>query len=176
MPNSLSDRFMESAEFWIEKLQLKAHPEGGFYTETYRSSERIDKDKLPSKFNTSHSISTAIYFLLRSEDISAFHRIKSDELWFFHAGSPVEVYFLTKNGVQVHCLGSNINEGQDFQLVVPADTWFGAKVTQANSYVLVSCTVAPGFEFEDFELGRRHDLLEQYPSEKSLIESLTYDK
>ena len=87
---------MQTANYWIEKLNLKQHPEGGFYSETYRSKETISKDALPDRYTSNHSFGTAIYFLLRSEDVSAFHRLKSDELWFFHLGSPVEVVFLTE--------------------------------------------------------------------------------
>jgi len=164
---------MQDAVFWINKLGLKAHPEGGFYNETYRSGEKISTSALPPRFSSDHSFGTAIYFLLRSEDISAFHRIKSDELWFFHAGSPVEVFFLTENGVEVHLLGNT--EEASFQLLVPANAWFGAKVIDANSFTLVSCTVSPGFEFEDFELAKRHDLFLEFPDQEELIRRLTHE-
>lgn len=162
---------MQEAAFWIDKLGLKAHPEGGFYTETYRSTETISKAALPERFASNHCFGTAIYFLLRSEDISAFHRIKSDELWFFHVGSPVAVYFLSEKGLERHLLGLDGNGS--FQLVVPANTWFGAKVLQPASFSLVSCTVSPGFEFQDFELANRHDLLLEFPQHESMIKELT---
>lgn len=165
---------MQSAAFWIEKLQLKAHPEGGFYSETYRSQERIGKGALPDRYTKEHVFGTAIYFLLNSDDISAFHRIKSDEMWFFHTGAPVMVYFLTTDGVVEHMIGDNVLDGHSFQLLVPANTWFAARVIAPNSYTLVSCTVSPGFDFEDFELAKRHDLLQLYPGHKSLITELTH--
>lgn len=148
---------MNTANYWIEKLNLKQHPEGGFYSETYRSTEAISKYGLPDRYNSDRSFGTAIYFLLRSEDVSAFHRLKSDELWFFHVGSPVEVIFLTANETQSHILGTNFEKGERFQLVIPANTWFGARVLKPDSFVLVSCTVCPGFEFQDFELGKKGD-------------------
>ena len=174
MPSSLID--METAAFWIEQLSLKAHPEGGFYSETYRSDETIPQEALPSRYASAHSFSTAIYFLLRSQDISAFHRITSDELWFFHTGSPVQVHFLGQEGIQSFVLGPNVQKGQRFQLLVPKGTWFGAEVLEKESYTLVSCTVAPGFAFEDFELASRHDLLVKFPSNKDIIERLTQDR
>ena len=148
---------MNTAEYWIEKLNLKQHPEGGFYSETYRSKEAISISALPDRYISDHSFGTAIYFLLRSEDVSAFHRLKSDELWFFHLGSPVEVVFLTENGTESHILGTDFEKGERFQLVIPANTWFGARVLTPDSFVLVSCTVCPGFEFQDFELGEKEE-------------------
>ncbi len=164
---------MQNTEYWIEKLNLKQHPEGGFYTEMYRSTEFIPKTVLPNRFENDHCFGTAIYFLLRSEDISAFHKIKSDELWFFHAGSAVEVVFLDQFGTHSYFIGSDFEKGESFQLVVPANTWFGAKVIQPNSYVLVSCTVSPGFEFQDFELGNRAELIHQFPESEKTIKLLT---
>lgn len=163
---------MQDATFWINKLGLKPHPEGGFYVETYRASEKVAGAALPARFKSDHTFGTAIYFLLRSEDISAFHRIKSDEIWFFHVGSPVNVYFLTEQGLEVHRLGND--ENASFHLVVPAHTWFGAKVVDSTSFTLVSCTVSPGFEFEDFELAIRHDLLSEFPQHEEAIRELTH--
>jgi predicted cupin superfamily sugar epimerase len=160
---------MQTANYWIEKLNLKQHPEGGFYSETYRSNETISKDALPDRFTSDHSFGTAIYFLLRSEDVSAFHRLKSDELWFFHLGGSVEVVFLTDNGTQSYILGADFEKGEYLQLIIPANTWFGARVLTADSFVLVSCTVCPGFEFQDFELAKKEDLLVEFPDCSEVI-------
>lgn len=164
---------MKDAAYWIEKLNLRPHPEGGFYSETYRSTETILENGLPNRYGTPRSFATAIYFLLRSEDISAFHRIKSDELWFFHAGSTVEVSMLTKSGLEVFLLGPEYEKGQNFQLLVPSNTWFGAKVIASESFALVSCAVSPGFAFEDFELAKRPELLMEFAKHRAVIESLT---
>lgn len=158
-------------QYWIEKLNLKAHPEGGFYKETFRSSEIISG--LNNENFHPRNISTSIYFLLRSSDISAFHRIKSDELWYFHAGSSLTIYCLKDTGHTEIIIGSNPERGESFQAVIPANTWFGAKVNQPDSYTLVSCSVAPGFDFNDFELAERKKLLTSYPSNKTIIEALT---
>ena len=160
---------MQTASYWIEKLNLKQHQEGGFYSETYRSKEKIFKTVLPDRYNSDRSFGTAIHFLLRSEDVSAFHRLKSDELWFFHLGSPVEVVFLTENGIQSHVLGTDFEKGEYLQLVIPANTWFGARVLATDSFVLVSCTVCPGFEFQDFELAKKEDLLGKFPDSSDVI-------
>ena len=171
--NLFSCHKMKDAAFWIEKLNLQPHPEGGFYSETYRSKEIILENGLPKRYGSPRSFGTAIYFLLRSEDISAFHRIKSDELWFFHTGSATEICCLSHEGVKTIYLGSEYEKGQSFQLLVPANTWFGARVVTSESFALLSCTVAPGFAFEDFELGERTKLVMEFPESRSVIEMLT---
>ena len=164
---------MVVAEEWIEKLHLKPHPEGGFYTETYRSAERIAHKALPARFGSDHSFSTAIYFLLRSQDISHFHRIKSDELWFYHAGSPIRIFILSDKGLETIDLGFDLHNGEVLQATISAGVWFGAKVMVPNSYGLVSCTVSPGFEFEDFELAKKEELIRTFPSHIAIINELS---
>jgi predicted cupin superfamily sugar epimerase len=147
---------MKTPEYWIRHLALLPHPEGGFYKETYRASESVSAAGLPARFGAARNFSTAIYFLLRSHDRSLFHRIKSDELWHYHAGGSLCIYILTDAGVITHTLGPDIENGESLQIVVPANCWFGAKVAIENSYTLSGCTVAPGFDFADFELADRH--------------------
>ncbi len=162
-----------NAEFWIRHLELKPHPEGGYFRETYRSNETIKREALPSRFNGTRSFSTAIYFLLRSGDYSHFHRIHSDELWLFHAGTTIIIYELNAGGVKEHHLGNNADRGETLQCLIPAGSWFGAKVSEATSYGLVSCTVSPGFDFADFEMADRKELLEQFPFCATVIRELT---
>lgn len=164
---------MKSASYWIEKLALQPHPEGGFYKENYRATEVIPVQGLPSRFQGERSFSTSIYFLLRSQDISAFHRIQSDELWHYHAGSSLSIYVMGEHGVSVHVLGMDMEKGESLHVVIPANCWFGAKVNTPDGYVLSGCTVAPGFDFADFELASRDELLRTYPQHKSVIEMLT---
>jgi uncharacterized protein len=164
---------MQPAEFWIEHLQLKAHPEGGFYKETYRSQEVIASAGLPARFGVDRNFSTAIYFLLRSQDRSVFHRIKSDELWHYHAGTALAIYVLEARALTVHKLGPEAGKGESLQVVIPANCWFGAKVEQPGSYTLSGCTVAPGFDFQDFELAERKTLKEEFPGFEEIIELLT---
>lgn len=164
---------MVPAEYWIEKLALTAHPEGGFYKETYRSPENIQVCGLPSRFDSQRSFSTAIYFMLRSQDKSVFHRIKSDELWHFHAGCSLKIYVLRQESLSIVRLGSNIDDGESFQVSIPANCWFGAIVSKPNAYTLASCTVAPGFDFKDFQIGRREQLLHEFPAYREIITELT---
>ena len=164
---------MKTAHYWIEHLQLQPHPEGGFFRETYRAHENMLENELPDRFSGKRSFSTAIYFLLRSQDRSHFHRIKSDELWHFHAGTSLTLYLLRQDGLTKHILGTDIEKGESLQVVVPANTWFGAKVNDADSFTLAGCTVAPGFDFDDFELATRAELLQEFPDQKEIIKLLT---
>lgn len=164
---------MKPSEYWINHLKLIAHPEGGFYRETYRSEESIPEDGLPPRFNGKRQFSTAIFFLLRSQDKSMFHRIKSDELWHFHAGTALNIYTIIKGELVIYKLGSNPDKGELLQVVIPANCWFGAKVEQPDSYTLSGCTVSPGFDFQDFELAEKNILLELYPNLNEIIEMLT---
>jgi predicted cupin superfamily sugar epimerase len=164
---------MYTADYWIEHLGLKPHPEGGFYRETYRSREQVPTDGLPLRFGSPRSFSTSIFFLLRSSDRSLLHRIKSDELWHFYYGGRLALYQLVGQSSSVTYLGSHPDAGEHLQVVVPAGTWFGAKVVEPDTYCLCGCTVAPGFDFGDFELGDRRRLLESFPSQAAIIEMLT---
>jgi len=149
-------------ELLIQELNLIPHPEGGFYRETYRSKEVLE--------DVNRNLVTTIYFLLRSEDISLFHRIKSDEHWFFHAGSPLVVHTLDKNGHHKHLVGLELNKGETPHFIVPKNTIFGSQVLEKNSFSLISCLVSPGFDFADFELIKRAELLKEFPQHKEIIE------
>ena len=146
-------------------LELQPHPEGGYYKETYRSDE--------SCINGTRSICTVIYFLLTSENCSKFHRIQSDEIWYFHAGSPLIVHTLNSQGYNQHFVGNNLLAGETPQLLVPKNTIFGSTVKDDNSYSLVSCSVSPGFEFNDFELFKKEELISLYPEQEKIITQLT---
>ena len=165
---------MRTADYWIEALRLIAHAEGGYYRETYRASERIPAEALPGRYRGDRALSTAILFLLRSGQCSAFHRIRSDELWHFHAGSPLTVHVIASDGhYRLQHLGQDPERGQRVQSLVPAGHWFGATVDEPDSFSLVGCTVAPGFEFADFELADRQMLLAVCPEQRAVIEMLT---
>jgi len=168
---------MKDARYWIEKLNLLPHPEGGYYRENYRSKEQIRKDALPARFKGSRCFSTSIYYLLKGSEISHLHRIKSDEVWHFYQGSPLAVHVFSEDGsYSLLKLGDDFEKGQVFQALVPAGSWFGAEVMNQDSYSLLGCTVAPGFDFADFELGQREKLLRLYPQRRELIEKLTKSK
>ena len=164
----------KNASYWIEKLGLEKHPEGGYYQETYRCNLEISHENLPKRYQGSRSCSTAIYFLLEGTDFSALHRLHSDELWHFYAGSSLTVHVIEESGnYNPIKLGGNFEEGEVFQAVVKAGDWFGATVNDPQSYSLVGCTVAPGFDFNDFELGKTQELTKVYPQHQSLIEKMT---
>jgi predicted cupin superfamily sugar epimerase len=159
---------------WIAALRLAPHPEGGFYRETYRASETVAAEHLPGRFGGARVHSTAIYFLLPGDQISALHRIKSDEVWHFYAGSPLTLTLIHPDGgLEEARLGPDVERGERFQALVPAGAWYGAQVGDSRSYALVGGTVAPGFDFADFELGDRAALLARFPQHRATIIRLT---
>lgn len=165
---------MNTAEYWIQHLQLLPHPEGGFYRETYRSNIAISRSDLPVGFLDDRRLSTCIYYLLRSDEISKLHRLKSDEIWFYHFGSPLRVYEIDSEGAKhTHILGANHEKAEQFSLIIPAGHTFCAEVVEKNTFGLVSCMVSPGFDFNDFEIFEREDLLQAYPKHKELIEKFS---
>jgi predicted cupin superfamily sugar epimerase len=162
-----------TAQSYIQALQLQPHPEGGFFSESYRSAQTMALSA-PGGGTQQRNVCTAIYFLLEAGNFSAFHRIQSDEIWHFYAGQALEVLELLPDG-QLCCtrLGSDILRGEIPQYVVPADTWFASRVAEGGTFSLVGCTVAPGFDFADFRLARREDLLEIFPQHRQVITELT---
>jgi predicted cupin superfamily sugar epimerase len=166
----------KSAQYWIDKLKLIAHPEGGYYRETYRSPLSIPREGLPPQFTGARLVSTAIYFLLEGENFSAFHRLRSDELWHFYAGSAITVHIIEPDGDYSEIqLGSDPDAGDVLQAAVKAGCWFASRVRDPKTFAVAGCTVAPGFDFADFELGKRAELVRLYPQHRKLIESLTRD-
>jgi hypothetical protein len=155
----------------IDHYQLTAHPEGGYYKRSYESSEMISKDSLPGRFKGDRLISTAIYYLLPKGQRSKLHRIKSDETWHFYLGGPLRIVGINESGIPYEVtLGSNILAGEHLQYTVPANHWFGSKPCQNTEFSFVGCTVAPGFDFEDFEIGNKQQLLHLFPNAKELID------
>lgn len=160
------------ADYWIEKLGLAEHPEGGCYRETYRAPGRI-----PGQTEThpaGRSFSTAIYYLLRSGEVSRFHRLRSDEVFHFYRGSALVNHVIDPTGrYSSVTVGADPDRGEVLQTVVPAGCWFGSTVGTPDSFALVGCTVAPGFDFGDFDLGDRKRLARSYPEHRAIIERLT---
>jgi predicted cupin superfamily sugar epimerase len=152
----------------INSLGLMPHPEGGYFRETYRC-----QNYLPAHGGL-RSVSTAIYFLLTGDTFSALHRLASDEVWLYHLGDPVRLHLIHPDGRhQEWVVGPELDVGQTPQVVIPAGCWFGAKVERAEGFTLVGCTVAPGFDFSDFELARREKLIQAFPQHARLITSFT---
>ncbi len=165
---------MNSIEEIISGLNLKPHPEGGYFRETYRSDHYINEDSLTSKYKGKRNYSTCIYFLLTSDTFSAFHRIQQDEIWHFYSGSPIRLHMISEIGTHSECMiGNDFTNGQVPQLVVPGGYWFGAEVINSNDYSLVGCTVSPGFDFADFELPTRQELISLFPKSEKIITRLT---
>ncbi|MDQ0270587.1 cupin domain-containing protein [Cytobacillus purgationiresistens] len=163
----------QTANDWIKGLQLEAHPEGGFFRSTFSSEEEITD--FNGRFEGQRSLYTSIYFLLRSQDVSHFHRLKSDELWYYHAGSSLTVHLIHENGKYEEIkLGLDIENGEVPQAKVPKNAIFGSSVMNQNTYSLVGCMVSPGFDFADFELFTQDELLAQYPQHEEVIRKLTY--
>ncbi len=151
----------------VQKLHMLPHPEGGYYREVYRA---MDEWPTPQGIRAA---STAIYFLLEQGDFSAFHRIKSDELWHHYEGVPLEIYVIGDDGeLEIMKLGKDFSKGEEPLCIVRKGLWFASRVLE-NGYAFVGCTVAPGFDFSDFELASRQELLSLYPKHKKVIEELT---
>jgi len=159
---------MYTADYYIQHLNLLPHPEGGYYKETYRSDGIIK----PNGFDGERNISTAIYFLLQNDEKSHLHRIKSDELWFFHEGETLEVIVLFDNILNTHLLGRNLDQDEQYQLAVPSGAWFGSRIKNKSSFSLVSCTVAPGFDFRDFELAEYKKISREYPAYDVMLKDM----
>lgn len=165
---------MPEALTWIRALNLRPHPEGGWYRETYRSAETVARAHLPSRFGGARAFSTAIYFLLEAGQCSAWHRIRQDEIWHFHDGDPLLIHQLAEDGAYaVTRLGRDPDTGTLPQIVVPAGVFFGAELAPGGRFALVSCTVAPGFDFADFELPTGAALAARFPQHRAQIARLS---
>jgi predicted cupin superfamily sugar epimerase len=161
-------------EYYIEQLQLHIHPEGGYYARTYESKSLIRKDALPESFTGDRYISSSIYFLLKGNQFSAFHRIKSDELWHHYDGCGLCIYVIYPDGKGAQLLlGKEIAKGFRFQHVVPAGCWFASMPVEEDGFCLCGCTVAPGFDFADFEMAEKENLLALYPQHEKWISKLS---
>lgn len=165
---------MVSARELVELYGLQPHPEGGYYRETYRSAGKLAQSALPAHYSGDRAFSTAIYYMLTEGSRSRFHRLGSDEFWHFYLGGPIVLAMLSAKGpARLVTLGQDVRAGQAVQQLIPAGTWFGAWLPPGVPYALVGCTVAPGFDFADFEVGGRAELLKLFPAAKAEIERLT---
>lgn len=161
-----------NAEHWKNLLKLTAHPEGGAYSEIYRSDLTLPQNTLTPLHTGARSAMTSIYFLLEAGEFSAFHRIASDELWHHYAGNNLYVYEISPDGaLHTHILGKE--EGALPFAVIKAGSWFGSRVAPGGAYTLCGCTVAPGFDFADFELATP-TLALQYPQHAQLIQEMIH--
>jgi predicted cupin superfamily sugar epimerase len=169
---------MVTAEQLIKLFAMKPLPhEGGYYVETYRSRDKIDKAALPPRYDGRRNFGTSILYLLTPETFSAMHRLKSDEVFHFYLGDPVTMLQLHPDRTsQLITLGHDVLNGQHIQVTVPADTWQGCFLNEGGRFALMGTTVAPGFEAADFELAARTVLLQEYPDQRNLILRLTREQ
>ena len=158
------ERKMKSAEYYINNLNMEKHIEGGYFKESFVSQDEVNKDK---------KLWSSIYFLLETGEVSNFHRLKSDELWYYHDGEALTIYMITPEGELItKKLGKNIEKGEAPQVLVEKGCIFGSAMNN-DGYALVGCMVAPAFQYDEFELFKRDDLLELYPNHKDIIIKLT---
>jgi len=154
----------------VEHYQMQPHPEGGHYLSTYRSQELLHEECLPIRFVGERPFSTAILFLLEGGDFSAFHRLKSDELWHFHSGSAMNIYVIAPDGgFELITIGRRFDLGEVFQATVKAGHWFASSPVNEEGYSLAGCTVSPGFDFQDLEMGDADLLSGEFPQHESMI-------
>ncbi|OAQ41638.1 hypothetical protein A5893_00570 [Pedobacter psychrophilus] len=161
---------MKTAKYFIEKLGLQTHPEGGFYKETYRAKEEVENEH-----GNKRNLTTAIYFLLENDNKSHFHKIKSDELWFHQFGATLEILYIEKDELKTIYLGNDVENGEVLQATIPANTWFASRMKNYESFGLVSCTVSPGFDFADFEMAKKQELIKTHPQLSAVLEEMCLD-
>ena len=164
---------MDVAEI-IRLFELKPHPEGGFFKETYRSDEKFPAHALPSRYHSDRYLYTAIYYLLTEESFSVMHRIQTDELLHFYLGDPVYILQLHPDGhAETKIMGNNIASGHSPQCLIPRGIWQGARLVEGGRFALMGTTTTPGFDFEDFEIGESQKLKQLYPDQRHVIERFT---
>ena len=164
-----------TADEIVSKLGLEPLPrEGGYFAETYRSCRLIPENVLPDGYSGDRPLATAIYYLLTPDTFSAFHRLKSDEIYHFYLGDPVQMVLLYQDGsTNTLTIGPSILQNMELQVFVSAGVWQGSRVIPGGSYALLGTTMAPGFDPADYEQGRREELIRRYPNARDLIISLT---
>ncbi|MDN3584694.1 cupin domain-containing protein [Mucilaginibacter flavus] len=159
---------MENAAYWIAHLQLLPHPEGGYYKEVFRSAQSINRQQQPAVVKQA---CTSIYYLLEGKDFSTFHRLASDEIWYFHKGDPLLIYAINNDGeLTTHEL-SDTSTGS-LSIVIEPGIWFAAETKAEDGFSLVSCAVAPGFDFNEFEMAGKENMLSLCPKHQELIARL----
>lgn len=158
---------LQAATYWTERLELLPHPEGGYYKEVFRSSQEVVR-----KSSTAiKQACTSIYYLLEGNDFSGFHRLASDEIWYFHKGEPLLIHIIDRQGVYTTKELSDTLSGS-LSVVIEAGLWFAAEIPSAQEFALVSCAVAPGFDFTEFEMAKKDELIQLYPQHRDILSRL----
>jgi predicted cupin superfamily sugar epimerase len=155
----------------VERFDLQPHPEGGYFREIHRSTVTLEH---PGVYGARRSGCTLIYFLLAARDFSAFHRVRaSDEAWHLYGGGPLELHTIDTDGRYArHGLNRDLERGEPVA-VVPAGCWQAARLAPGAEFAFCGCTVAPGFDFADFEMPPAHELVAQFPAHERIIRELT---
>ncbi len=159
---------INKAAYYINHFNMIPHPEGGYYTSMFRSNETIEKHALPTRYFGKRHLYSSIYFLITNDNPSTFHRLQTDEIWHLYDGE-VEIHTINSEGVLNSTMLTNKSHKACFQALVPKQHWLAA---ETNHFALIGCTLAPGFEFEDFEIKKRDELLSLFPNHKTIIEKL----
>ncbi|MFW6202658.1 MAG: cupin domain-containing protein [Marinilabilia sp.] len=168
---------MYTAEYFISKLGLEPHPEGGYFSQIYKSDWQVADEHLPVAYGSERSLYSTIYFLLCAGQVSHFHRLRSDEVMFYHYGTSLELYMIDENGnLSVSSLGMDIEKGDRPQALVPAGTVFCGIPRERDRFSLVSTMVAPAFEYDDFELFQTREVCEMFPHLRGTLEGLLPDE
>ncbi len=163
-----------NTQYWIEKLNMTEHPEGGYFAPAFRASEQLSRDGLPDRFAGNRAIASSIYYLLKKGQFSTFHRLKSVEIWSFFEGDPLTIHILDLQGALTEKrLGRNFDKSESFQVAIEPGNWFAAEQQGPGEFTLVGCTVAPGFEWEDMEIASRAELKTRFPECREIIDKLT---
>lgn len=162
----------------IKKLGLQPHlNEGGFFVESFRSDEILNPGELPGRYSSERAFSTCIYYMLTRETFSALHRLQTDEIFHFYLGDPVSMLLLYPDGgSEILTLGHDLLAGHKLQAVVPKNVWQASFLNEGGRFALMGTTMAPGFDFDDYEHADKKELIEKYPNRKSLIERLTKEQ
>ena len=157
----------KNAQYWIERLELVRHMEGGFYRQIYASKKQCQE-------HGNRNLATCIFYLLDGNDFSAFHKINGDEIWHFLIGSSLTIYIFNEKDskLKIVKLGKDLDKGENLQVIINEGNWFAAEVNDKSAFTLVGCTVIPGFEFKNFKLAEKKSLLLKFPSYKRIIEKL----
>jgi len=158
---------MNTAERLIQKFNLKPHPEGGYYSQGFRSAEFLKAEFLPDRYNGARNLYSSIHFMVTAQSPSRFHRIKTDEIWHFYTGDALVLHLINEQGKYQFFELSNTAEKERFQMMIKKNTWMAASTK--GEFSLVGCTLSPGFEYVDFELGIRAKMLQEYPNLEDVI-------
>lgn len=157
----------EIASYWVNHLELQPHPEGGHYKEVFRSRQQV----IRQSSGQVKQACTSIYYLLEGTDYSGFHRLLSDEIWYFHKGVPLLLHIIDKEGIHTTQELSDTDTG-NLSLVIESGLWFAAEIPSAKGFMLASCAVAPGFDFNEFEMAKKDELTTLYPQHKEILDRL----